>query len=229
MAFPFVLALLLAGPSEPASPVPPPGDAATLRGENLYRMTLLRAAPGRLLDLIAEIKGRAGLMLRHSQGDQWDVMTLAPASYAGLAAPVAAAPLAAPALIAWQEDEFVRGPDLAALPAFGDAGLYHVEMFHALAGRRQELVRQREMENAFLKAVGRPQNAIFVREFGAAWDVFTVGAYRDWKHYAERDPGTPEQTLAAARAAGFESDATIGAYLRALIQDHHDTLATPLR
>ena len=73
--------------------------APSMRGETLHRMTLLRAAPGRLLDLVAAVKGR-GLVLRHAQGDQWDLMVLAPvAGYADLAG---APPLADPALVAWQ-------------------------------------------------------------------------------------------------------------------------------
>src|SRR5262249_49511498 len=60
-------------------------SAPSMRGETLYRMTLLRAAPGRLLDLVAAVKGH-GLVLRHSQGDQWDLMVLSPvAGYADLA------------------------------------------------------------------------------------------------------------------------------------------------
>src|SRR5258705_6358556 len=43
--------------------------APSMRGETLHRMSLLRAAPGRLLELVAAVKGR-GLVLRHSQRDQ---------------------------------------------------------------------------------------------------------------------------------------------------------------
>jgi hypothetical protein len=200
--------------------------APSMRGETLHRMTLLRAAPGRLLDLVAAVKGR-GLVLRHSQGDQWDLMVLAPvAGYAELAG---APPLADPTLVAWQEDELVRGPDVTRVDGFAAAALFHVEMFVGLAGRRADLVREREMENAYLAALGRPRNAIFVRELGAAWDAFTVGGFRSWKHFAERDDIAPDRAAAAARAAGFEGDDRIGPYLRSLIQSHHDTLATPVR
>jgi hypothetical protein len=200
--------------------------APSMRGETFYRMTLMRAAPGRLLELVAAVKGR-GLVLRHAQGDQWDLMVLAPvAGYADLAG---APPLADLALVAWQEDELVRGPDIAHLDGFAAAGLYHVEMFVALAGRRGDLIHEREMENAYLATLGRPRNAIFVRELGAAWDAFTIGPYRSWKHFAERDDIPPDRSLAAARAAGFDGDDHIGPYLRSLIQSHHDTLATPVR
>jgi hypothetical protein len=140
----------------------------------------------------------------------------------------AAAPLPEE-LVAWQEEELVRGPDLAALPGFAEAGLAHIEMFHALAGKRAELLRQREMENEYLGATGQPRNAIFLREAGASWDLFTIGVYRNWRHYAEAQEVPPDQDEAAARAAGFAARSQIGPYLRTLILDHHDTLATPVR
>ena len=216
------LCALVCAPGARAQEPPAP----SMRGETLHRMTLLRAAPGRLLDLVAAVKGR-GLVLRHSQGDQWDLMVLAPvAGYGELAG---APPLADTALVAWQEDELVRGPDIARLDGFAAGGLYHIEMFVALAGRRGDLVREREMENAYLATLGRPRNAIFVRELGAAWDAFTIGPYRSWKHFAERDDIPPERSAAAARAAGFDGEDRIGPFLRSLIQSHHDTLATPVR
>ena len=203
------------------------------RGQVLYRMTLLRAAPGRLLEVIADVKtsARGAVVLRHSQGDHWDLMVLARIGSYGehFARSQATVPLADPARLAFQEDTFVRGPDLGALPGFDAGGLYHVEMFHALAGKRDDLVHEREMENAYLRALGRPTNAIFVREVGGAWDAFTVGAYRSWKHFAERDDIAAERSEAAAREAGFPAGDQIGPYLRSLIQSHHDTLATPVR
>jgi len=207
-----------------------------LTGDVLYRVTWLRAGPGRLQDLVTHMKTVASkgagpprpLVIRHSQGDQWDFMVLVPVgSYAThFASPEAASPLAPGELVAWQEDEFVRGPDISQIDSFRSARLFHVEMFDALAGKSAELIREREMENAYLDAVGRPINAIFRRELGASWDVFTVGAYRDWRHYGERDLIAPERAAAAAKAAGFATDEAIGPYMRSLINTHHDTLAT---
>lgn len=224
---PSVLVVLLAGL---AAGSPAATSAATaLRGDVLYRMTLLRAAPGRLLDLVAAVKGKAPWIFRHSQGDHWDLMVLAPVGSYAEAFKGTVAPVAALELVAWQEEEFVRGPDLAGLPGSAEAGVVHIEMFHALAGKRAELLRQRDMENAYLGATGQPQNAIFVRELGASWDAFTVGVYRNWRHYAEAQEVPADKDEAAARAAGFAGRSAIGPYLRALIQDHHDTLAAPVR
>lgn len=210
----------------------------SLTGDLLYRLTLLRAAPGRFQELLDQVGAVArsgtgparGLVLRHSQGDHWDFMVLVPvgapesgrwlehirASFSDVA-------------VAWQEDELVRGPAFDVLPGFLDHTLYHVEMFDAAPGRSADVLKERAMENAYLSAVGRPPTLIFRREFGAAWDSFTIGAYRDWRHYAERDLIPPEKAKAAAVAAGFESDAAVGPYLRSLILTHHDTLATRVR
>jgi hypothetical protein len=85
------------------------------------------------------------------------------------------------------------------------------------------------MENTYLRALGRPENAVFVRELGGSWDCFTLGAYVGWKHYAEREDVPKERSEAAARAAGFAAEDQIGPFLRGLILDHHDSLLTPVR
>lgn len=204
--------------------------AAPLSGDVLYRTTLLRAAPGRLQELVAVLKGKTPWIFRHSQDDHWDLMVLAPVGSYGehFKAGVGAA-LAPEELVAWQEEEFVRGPDFATLPGIAAAGLAHIEMFHALAGKRAHLLRQREMENAYLGSTGQPQNAIFVRELGASWDAFTIGVYRNWRHYAEAQEVPADKDEAAARAAGFSGRSAIGPYLREPILDHHDTPAVPVR
>jgi len=200
-------------------------------GGQLYRTTLYRAAPGRLLELIEALRGvpareRSRLILRHTQGDHWDLMVLSAA--AGMDAE-RDAPEPPPALVAWREDTFVTGPDLRARDAFWTGGFFHVEMFHALAGRRDELLEQRRMENDYLTALQRPANAIFVRVMGGSWDCFTIGAYRSLGHYAESEAIPAERQDAAARGAGFEGGDRIGTYLRSLMADHHDTLAVPVR
>jgi hypothetical protein len=216
----------------------------------LYKAKLVQAAPGKLLDLIelyklslAEYKNAGDeqpLMMRHSQGDHWDLLLLIPmTSYADYYGPERVSKRKQilkdsqdkiDALIAWQEDVFVYGPPLAELQkAFASSTFFHVEMFDALAGKDAELFKEREMENAYLKALKRPENLIFVRDQGASWDLFTIGTYRDLKHFAE-SAGIPETDQeAAAKAAGFEAANRIGPYLRTLISSHHDTLAVRVK
>ena len=219
----------------------------------LYKASLVQAAPGKLLEVVelykslrtgpGESPDEAPLWMRHSQGDRWDLLLLFPigssAEYyasdrvakrekALRAGDAVAAKLRDS--IAWQEDVFVFGPPLAELRArAAGSAFFHVEMFHALPGKRADLYREREMENAYLKALGRPQNLIFVRDQGASWDLFTIGFYRDLKHYAESADIPEAAQEAAARSAGFEGASRIGPYLRTLISSHHDTLAVAIK
>ncbi|MGH7596933.1 MAG: hypothetical protein ACREOI_11315 [bacterium] len=229
----------------------------TARADYLYKAMFVRAAPGKLLDLIALYKERmpvydaAGdlrpFWMRHSQGDQWDLMFLFPMeSYSEYFKPdriakrkQAAEKAGLPQdqfakkfyeLAAWHEEIFVDGPLLAQVQkTFTGAGFFHVEIFLALPGKQTDLYREREMENAFLKALARPENLIFTHDQGAAWDLFTIGCYRDLKHYAESADIPDEKEEEAARAAGFEGADKIGPYLRTLIQLHHDTLAIAVK
>lgn len=243
MPFALLLALLSAGSVGPA--------------DTVYQARFVRAAPGRLLELLDAIGTRrpvyeaAGehppIVLRHAQGDQWDLMLLEPIP--GLAERFGAERAArwrraAAAVgfdedrfarqtdqwISWREELFVTGPPVAALDsALARAGYFHLEIFQALAGRRDSLLRERAMENDFLTRIGRAPNFVFRRLAGAAWDLFTLGLYRDLQHYAEpgRLPADAEE--AAARAAGFRSRADIGPYLRRFIAGHHDTLGSVVR
>ena len=216
----------------------------------LYNTKLVQAAPGKLLDVIGLLKAsqtaykNAGdeqpLLMRHSQGDNWDLLVLIPMkSYADYYGDeriakrmqyLSIVQARLDELIDWQEDVFVYGPPLADLrKAFDASTFFHVEMFDSMAGKQADLVKEREMENAYLKALKRPENFIFVRDQGAAWDVFTIGAYRDLKHFAESGDISEADQNAAAKSAGFEAANRIGPYLRTLIRSHHDTLAVSIR
>jgi hypothetical protein len=229
-----------------------PSSQPPASGHYLYRAELIQAAPGKLTELIELYKKKmqfdrdAGdepaLWMRHSQGDRWDLLRLVPmGNYPEYykaqreAARAAAAPQS-PWLatikddIAWEDDVFVTGPPLADLrKAFAEGAFFHVEMFQALPGHLSELAHERDMENGYSAAIGQPQNFIFVKDQGAAWDLFTVGVFRDLKHYAESSAVTPEKAEAAAKAAGFASASDIGPYLRRWIALHHDTLAVAVK
>ena len=112
--------------------------SATPADAQFYRTTLIQAAPGRLVELIEVVKARVTVMeaageshpylLRHSQGDHWDLMLLEPLgpSVGGWYAPDRAARRSQAAaaagmpdgayegrlreLSAWREDNVVRGP-----------------------------------------------------------------------------------------------------------------------
>jgi len=218
----------------------------------LYRLELLQAAPGQLVALIDLLKARvqvitaagddAPFVVRHSQGDHWDIAAIYPmgdwTSYfskersarresAADASGVSTAEFSRrlSAAVTWHEDLYLYGPALATFRASVEgAGLAHFEMLQGLAGKRDELVREREMENVYNRERGRPPTVIFVRDRGAAWDVVTLDVYRNWRHYAEQETISRDTNEAAARKAGFQSADAIGPYMRTLISTHRDTL-----
>ncbi|MEK6405939.1 MAG: hypothetical protein AABN34_03135 [Acidobacteriota bacterium] len=64
---------------------------------------------------------------------------------------------------------------------------------------------------------------------GSNPDLFTLGFYRNLKHYAESADIPEKDQESAAKSAGFEASNRIGAYLRTLIAAHHDTLAVAVK
>jgi hypothetical protein len=228
-----------------------PAHAGQREGDYLYRVSTVRAETGRLealLDWIAEMKAtdyfkEAGehppFVMRHSQGDQWDLLKIEPMeswtayhSKSKTKRRAAAAEKygaqAAPgfALVAFQEDHFAYGPPLAELEReFAENGFYHIEMFRAAPGKTGELVGQRRMENAYLEATGQTTNMIFRRAAGSDVDVFTIGFHKNLEAFAAPATASDEEKTQAAKDAGFKDRADISFYLRSLISGHHDTLA----
>ena len=238
-----VLALALAFPR--------PATAQDLEGEYLYKVSTVRAASAslsELLDWIAALKDSdyyadAGehrpFVMRHSQGDQWDLLIISPMeSWTGFysesaarkreqAAAIHAELLAAgDALLAFDEDQFAYGPPLSAFDAaYDDNSFFHIEMFEAAPGKAQELLEQRRMENAYLSATGQTANMIFRRAAGTDIDVFTIGFHKNLERFATPASVTDEEKESSAKAAGFKGRSDISFYLRSLISGHHDTLA----
>jgi hypothetical protein len=249
-ALPALLALLWI--SAPAAGGPPSAEPTYL-----YKTTFVRAAPGKLLELIELTKSRMAVYpamgdeppfwWRHTQGDQWDLMLLFPmGSYGEFYSPdrlarrkkaAEAFPLSPDefakklnACSSWREDLFVLGPPLETVKqAFAGTAYYHIEICVALPGKQAELYKEREMENAYSAATGRPETMIFVRDQGGPWDLYTLGCYRDLKHWASSPELTKEERDQAARRAGFENSDAIGPYLRTLIDMHRDTMGVAIK
>ncbi len=218
---------------------------------SLYKVTMVRAAPGNLEALINFYKAEkeAGyyesigeqrpMIMRHSQGDHWDLFLLQPVeSYAAYYGPDMLALRAEKAekittheaqenkLVVFEEHLMSFGPNVNwVLQEFSENGYFHLELFAAIAGMHEELLDQRVRENAFLKAIGRKTNMIFVGDQGSDIDVFTIGFYKNLQDYATPSTATPEESLQAAIDNGFKSDNHIGFNLREFLAYHHDTLA----
>ena len=221
-------------------------------GDYLYRFVIVQAAPGKLPDLIELYRSRmpviaAGgdelpFVVRHSQGDHWDLCIIYPSGSfsdyysrervakrraAGDASGVPNAEFARRfySMVSWHEDLYAAGPPLEVLREHvRGMGLAHFEMLLALAGKRDDLINERQMENVFNRERGRRGTLIFVHDQGAAWDVITLGVYRDWRHYAEYETIPADVSAAAAKKAGFASPDAVGSYMRTLISTHRDTL-----
>lgn len=223
-----------------------------LEGDYLYKVTTIRAEAGSfeaLLEWISDIKSsdyfeKSGVhrpfVMRHSQGDQWDLLMILPMesweSYYGSKASQKRKKAVGSYMdrfavgmgkIASEEDHFAYGPDLKSLTkAFEDNGLFHIEMFHAAAGKTEQLYKQRQMENEYLSSTGQVANMIFRRAGGSDVDVFTIGFHKDFKSFAADTPATPAEKEQAAKDAGFKDRADLSFYLRSLLNGHHDTFAT---
>jgi len=232
-------------------PIPALAGEHELEGDYLYRVSTVRAAPGLLADLLdwtatlrdADYFEESGqeppFLIRHSQGDQWDLMIVMPieswtAYYSEKAtqirdeAALAHAQLLGSkgAMIAFEEDHFAYGPPLSVVTtAYDDNGFIHIEMFAAAPGKVDELLGQRRMENVYLRNTGQIPNMIFRRAAGSDIDVFTIGFHKSLEAFAAPASASDEEKEAAAIEAGFKDRSDLSFYLRSLISSHHDTLA----
>jgi hypothetical protein len=251
----FVLLALLAGAAS-APCAAAAQEYGPTEGEYLYNVTTLRAAPGQYAEFVAALEQSFDLLVdageprplwfRHSQGDQWDFMVLYPmGSFEQYWSPDRARrraeTLQSPhgtmvmgrlsALTAFQEEWFAHSVDRAEMARrFEGTGLFHVEMFVALSGKRDELIGQRRMENDYYRALNRQLNLIFTRAGGANWDAMTIGFYESLGAYAAAGVAySEEEQDRAARTAGFDGVGDISPYLRSLLAGHRDTLGVPYR
>ena len=212
-----------------------------LFAQDRYHVTLMRAAPGELSNLIQEVKksvdssnkdhSNKSYILRHSQGDQWDLMLIEPegrsvtedAGNTGYGSGFYD-------MVSWQEEALVEGPAFDEYEQyFSQNSFFHIEMFVALAGKQGELLKERQMENDYLEETERKPNLIFTRIMGFRYGIFTIGAYGSLLEYAEGGNKPLDMQEKAAIKSGFKSASDIGFYLRTLLSEHHDTLANKVK
>lgn len=228
-------------------------SAAAQAQDQHYKVTLLRANPGDLLELIDVLKDdienheslgiQKPYLLRHSQGDHWDLMMIYPVDRPGVYFSddkVAKREMSNSIeksygdsffdLVSFQEEAIVAGPDLKRFEDwFETYSFFHIEIFTALAGKQAELLKQRQDENRFYENLEMKPNFIFTRVFGPSWDIFTIGAYKSLQDFAAGTDHSFEEENRAAIEAGFEGVNFIGSYLRSLLLRHHDTLANKVQ
>lgn len=244
-----LLALAVAWPLGAAAQAPLPARP------ELYKFVTIQAAPGKMPELLALYRQRWPVMtangdetpivVRHSQGDRWDLLVIYPMGKgfgdfysaeraakreaAGKASGVTNAQFQERLYqyIAWHEDVFVWGPPIAELRGYiAGATVAHLEMMQAMAGQQEALTRERYMESDFNVNRGRPRMLVFTHEQGAAWDVITLDAWKDWRQYGELQMVSAEVSDAAAKKAGFPNADAPGVAMRSYINTHHDTLGS---
>jgi len=212
-----------------------------------YWISQLRAAPGNLPALLEltkttdwkSVTGAAPIIMRHSQGNQWDLMIVGKVNTKCEKLKCETYPTLWQSLmkdrfnqLADYQTTFLATskstwPDIQKQAA--SAGLFHIEMFNAAAGKYAALLRQRNIENDYLARTGQLTNVIFEVTIGSDVDIFTIGFHQNLASFAKDAPFTSEQKEAAAVEAGFKNRADISFHLRELIVSHHDTLAVPVK
>ncbi len=213
-------------------------DKAHNQGEFLYRVDLVRATPGKLESVIDKVKTYQGkntntpYMMRHSQGDHWDLMLIWPVhSYQKLHSKenyssIKNLFLELDADVNFLESTYMLGPNNEMLNRwYHDNKLYHIEMFVALPDKKNELLKERMMESDYLININRKPNLLFRKEQGGNWDAMTIGFYSSLKEFSTMVDIPLDIDNKAAIDAGFQGVGDIGFYLRSLLQRHNDTLA----
>lgn len=225
---PFVAAILLTATTavaqQPAQPQAPASE--------LYHVHISKAAPGKLTELIdAYKKGPAPaadepqvtpIMLRHRDGDEWDLITITPlgkqTTLTANAAPQALQDYyqRVGSLTDWHNDTFVVGPSWAmvqkALVVAKGEPVYVVTDYRALPGHRPQL--RQVLDRNAQDTPGR--NVLFAHVEGAAWNFLNITRYDSWAEMGAPPPQPPAGTQPQEQ----------GLAIREHMAVHHDTIAT---
>ncbi len=225
---PLVAAVLLTATTsfaqQPAQPQAPALE--------LYHIHISKAAPGKLPQLIEAYKSAPApaadepqvtpVILRHRDGDEWDLITITPlgkqVTLSASAPPQATqdyyqrlAPLSD-----WHNDTFVVGPSWAvvqkALVVAKGEPVYVVTDYRALPGHRPQL--RQVLDRGARDTPGR--NVLFAHVEGAAWNFLDITRYDSWADMGAPPPQPPAGTQPQDQ----------GLAMRDHVAVHHDTIAT---
>jgi hypothetical protein len=225
--------------------------SASAGTQELYHVHFAKAAPGKLREMIdgylsapADPNASAPpLVLRHVEGDDWDLLVLTPLGKEDKL--TAAVPSAADQqfiqrmrpLRALHSDTFAIGPawteartelnvstsNSAVVPTSGssaaaDKPVYIVTTYRALPGHRDQL------EEVLRKmAALNPGSRVTLQHMeGSPWDLVSVDRFNSWTAFADNEANPDMQKL---RAQGFTSADGPSLALREHMAEHHDTIA----
>lgn len=216
-------------PSAAQTPTAPAG------GAELYHVHFVKAAPGKLVELIdAYVNAPADpqssappVILRHREGDDWNLLVLEPL---GAQVTLRAVPPSADlqqfltrtrGLRAQHNDTFTIGPawaearklvlgDERAESSGGTGGVYVVSVFRSLPGHRDQL------EGVLRKlAAEEPGRTLTLQHLeGASWEYLMISRYDSWTAFGESEQKLGGQAPGPAALA-------LGEHLA----EHHDTVA----
>jgi hypothetical protein len=206
-----------------------PADTA-----ELYHAHFAKAAPGKLNDLIdayltAPVPAgeQKPIILRHREGDDWDLLVLTP--FGKAATTVSAAPPPADVLASYAKvraaserhtDSFVSGPAWSeAQKAFTGEGVYVVGVYRSANGHRDQL----SATLGKIAAADPPGRTLTLRHVeGGPFDVIQITHYDSWNDIDAQSGASAERM----RAQGFATPAAASLELRQHMAEHHDTICT---
>ncbi len=224
--------------------------SGTANAQELYEVHFVKAAPGKARELIdgyltAPTDPNAAappLMLRHAEGDDWDLMVLTPLGKQDRL--TSATPSASEMqfiermrpLRAMHSDTIAIGSPWSEMRAAlggprsdvalagtsgssGDPSVYIVTTYRAIPGHRDQL--QQVLKR--LAALDPARTVTMQHMEGAAWDFVLVQRYDSWAAFAQNETTPNVERL---RAQGFSSPEGPWLELREHMAEHHDTIAT---
>jgi hypothetical protein len=218
-----------------------PAPQATAGGGHIYRVSVFRAAPGRVSELEKLLTtqepspgaaaGDFAVVFRHRQGSEWDFMTVEhlgeQTSIDLRSGPPAQpdSPLSQSA--AWHMDTFAAGPPLeefrrvlnlqggSSQSGTAKPGVYAVSDYVAAAGHRGQL--RQVLNDIAGDTPGRTVTLTHVE--GAPWNFVTIVRYDSWQQFGQEED-------AASAPTGKSATPDRGLALREHAALHHDTLVT---
>jgi len=212
--------------------------AAAGANSHIYRVSVFRAAPGKVRDLEKLLTSPApspgsgtadfAVVFRHREGSEWDFLTVehmgeqTSIDLRSGPAPQPDSPFSQ--AVSWHGDTYAAGPSLDEFrralnlqtgQAGSRAGVYVVADYMAAAGHRGQL--QQVLKDIAADTPNRTVTLSHVE--GAPWNFLSIVRYDSWQQYAqEEEAATAQGAKDAARDRGLA--------LREHMSLHHDTLAT---
>jgi hypothetical protein len=223
-------------PQTPQTPAAPAAQAPAQAGggAELYHVHFVKAAPGKLLELIDSYasapqdpeSSAPPVILRHREGDDWNLLVLRPV---GPEVTLRAVPPSAElqqfltktrGLRAQHNDTFAIGPPWpearklilgaeSAESSGGASGVYVVSVFRSLPGHRDQL------EGVLKKiAAEEPGRTLMLQHLeGAPWEYVMIVRYDSWTAFGESE-----------QKPGGQPGST-GLAMQEHLAEHHDTVA----